>query len=130
LIWNVEEADSSYALAKSVSVPDAMNWIGLVLKKIKAETVKKCFAKAGFGESDAADNLEEVSENVAAIFNFCRGKELSRDTKNFVRSDDHPATHYSFEYATALLAIRNTQNKDVEDEEEEEEEGGEEANGE
>jgi hypothetical protein len=45
-------------------------------------------------------------------------KELSCDTKNFVLSDDHLATHYSFEPVTALLAVRNIQNKDVEDEEE------------
>jgi hypothetical protein len=44
LISNVEEADSSYALARSVSVLDAANWIGLAVKKIKAETVKKCSA--------------------------------------------------------------------------------------
>jgi hypothetical protein len=28
LILNVEEADSSYALARSVSVLDAVNWMG------------------------------------------------------------------------------------------------------
>jgi hypothetical protein len=39
---NVEEAASSYALARFVSVLDAVNWIGLAVKKIKAETVKKC----------------------------------------------------------------------------------------
>jgi hypothetical protein len=59
LILNVEEADSSHALARSASVLGAVNWIGLAVKKIKVETVKKCFAKAGFGESDVADNLEE-----------------------------------------------------------------------
>jgi hypothetical protein len=47
-----------------------VNWIGLAVKKIKSETVKKCFAKAGFGESDVADNLE-VIENNAAISNLC-----------------------------------------------------------
>jgi hypothetical protein len=41
---------------------------------------------------------------------------------NFVRSDDHAATHYSFESPTALLAVKNTQNEDVDDEEEEERE--------
>jgi hypothetical protein len=66
-----------------------------------------------------------VSENITAISNLCRGKELSCDTKDFVRSDDHLATQYSFGPATALLAVRITQNKDVEDEKEEE--GGEEA---
>jgi hypothetical protein len=78
-----------------------------------------------------ADNLEEASENIAAISNLCRGKELYCDTKDFVRSGDHLATDYSFEPATALLPlpVRNTQNEDidVEDEEEEDEEGGEEA---
>jgi hypothetical protein len=69
------------------------------MKKIKGETVKKCFATAGLGESDVADNLEEASENIAAISKLCQGKELSCDTKNFVRSDDHLATHYSFESA-------------------------------
>jgi hypothetical protein len=39
-IPNVEDADSSYALARSVSVLDAVNWIGLAAEKIKAETVK------------------------------------------------------------------------------------------
>jgi hypothetical protein len=101
-----------------------VNWIGLAVKKITAETVKKCSAKAGFGESDVADNLEEASENIAAISNLCRGKELSCGTKNFVRSYDHLSTHYSFESATTLLAVRNKQNKDVEDEDEEK--GGEE----
>jgi hypothetical protein len=57
LISNVEEVDGSYALARSVSVLNAVNWIRLAVKKIKAETVKKCFAKVGFGESDVADNL-------------------------------------------------------------------------
>jgi hypothetical protein len=47
-ILNVEEADSSYALARSVSILDAVNWIRLAVTKIKAETTKKCFAKAGF----------------------------------------------------------------------------------
>jgi hypothetical protein len=50
---------------------DAVNWIGLAVKTIKAETVRKCFAEAGFGESDVADNLEEASENIAAISNLC-----------------------------------------------------------
>jgi hypothetical protein len=39
------------------------------VKKIKTDTVKKCSAKAGFGENDVADNLEEASENTAAIYN-------------------------------------------------------------
>jgi hypothetical protein len=97
LILNVEEANSSYALARSVSVLGAVNWILLAVKKIKAETVKKCFAKSGFWESNVADSLEEGSENIAAIPNFCRGKELSCDTKDFVRHDDHRTTHYSFD---------------------------------
>jgi hypothetical protein len=84
----LEKANSSYELARYVSILDAMNWIGLTVKKIKAETVRKCFAKAEFGESDVADNLEEASENIAALSNICRGKELSCDTKDFVRSDD------------------------------------------
>jgi hypothetical protein len=116
-ISNVEQADSSYALARSVSVLDAVNWIKLAVKKITAETVEKCFAKAGFGESAVADNLEEESENIAAVSNLCRGKELSCDTKNFLRSDDHLATHNIFESATTLLAVRNTQNENVEEEE-------------
>jgi hypothetical protein len=73
------------------------------------------------------DNLAEENEKIAAISNLCRGKQLSCDTKNFVRSDDHLATHYSFESATAQLAVRNTQSEDVEDEEEKEEGGGEKA---
>jgi uncharacterized protein YabN with tetrapyrrole methylase and pyrophosphatase domain len=117
LILNVEDADRCYALARSVSVLDAVNWIRLAVKKIKAETVKKCSAKAGFGESDVADKLEEVSENNAAISNLCLGKELSHNTKNFVQSDDHLVTHYSSESATALLAVKNTQKEDVENEE-------------
>jgi hypothetical protein len=83
LISNVEEAGSSYTLATFVSVLDPVNWIGLAVKKIKAETAKKCFAKAGFGESDVADSLKEASENIAAISNLYRGKELSCNTKNY-----------------------------------------------
>jgi hypothetical protein len=49
LFFNVEEAGSSYALARSVLVLDAVNCIGLTVKKTKAETVRKCFAKVGLG---------------------------------------------------------------------------------
>jgi hypothetical protein len=66
-----------------------------------------------------ADNLEEASEDSAAMSSLCRGKELSCDTKAFVRNDDHLTTHYSFEPATALLAVRNTEKEDAEEEEEE-----------
>jgi hypothetical protein len=52
--------------------------------------------------------LEEGSENIAEISNLYRGKDLSCDTKDFVRSDDHLTTYYSFEPAIALLAVRNT----------------------
>jgi hypothetical protein len=104
-------------IARYVSVLDAVNWIGLAEKKIKAETAKKCFAKTWFVESGVADNLEAASENTGAMFNLCHGKELSCDTKDFVWSEDHLAIHYSFQPATALLAVRNTQKKDVEDEE-------------
>jgi hypothetical protein len=104
--------DSSYSLARSVSVLDAVNWIALAVKKIKTETVKKkeCFPKTGFGESDVAYYLEETSENIAAISILCRERELSCDTKDFVPNDDHLATYYSFEPSTALIAVRNTQN--------------------
>jgi hypothetical protein len=43
LILKVEEADNSYLLVRSVAVLDAVNWIGLAVKKIKANTVKKVF---------------------------------------------------------------------------------------
>jgi hypothetical protein len=72
LISNVEEADSSYALERSLSVLDAVNWVGLAVKKIKAETLRKCFT--GFKESDVADNLEDVNENIAALSNLLQGK--------------------------------------------------------
>jgi hypothetical protein len=78
----------------------------LSVKKIKAETLRKFSAKAGFGESDVADNFEEESEDIAAISSLCRGKELSCDTKGFIRSGDPLATHCSFEPATALLVVR------------------------
>jgi hypothetical protein len=44
LILSVDEADSSYTLARCVSVLDAVNWIRLAVKKIKVGTLKKCFA--------------------------------------------------------------------------------------
>jgi hypothetical protein len=40
LISNIDEADISYALARSVSVLEAVNWIGLAVKKIRAEALK------------------------------------------------------------------------------------------
>jgi hypothetical protein len=78
-------------------------------------------------DGDSTMKLEEASENIAAISILCQRKALSCDKKGFVRSDDSLATHYSFEPATALLAVRNTQKEEVEDEEEEKEEGGQEA---
>jgi hypothetical protein len=57
-------------------------------------------SKAGFGESDVADNLDEASENIAAISNLCQGKELSCDTKNFVQGND------SLPHITALNLLQ------------------------
>jgi hypothetical protein len=34
------------------------------VQKIKAETLKKCFARAGFGESDMANNLEQPENRI------------------------------------------------------------------
>jgi hypothetical protein len=51
--------------------------MGLAVKKIKAETVRKCFAKAGIGEREVADNLEEASENIAAISSLCEEKNFA-----------------------------------------------------
>jgi hypothetical protein len=89
-ISNAEEADSSYAFARSVSVLDAVNLIGLAVKKIKAETVKKFFAKAGFGESDVADNLEEAMKTLLqylisaeeTIFRCYKGLCFDKNTKS------------------------------------------------
>jgi hypothetical protein len=51
LISNVEGADRSYLLPRSVSVLDAVNWIGFAAKKIEAETVKKSvLLKLGLGK--------------------------------------------------------------------------------
>jgi hypothetical protein len=74
---DVEEADSSYALARSVSVLDAVNWIGLAVKKIEAETVKKSFAKAGCGENDVADNWRRQMETLAQYLISAEEKKFS-----------------------------------------------------
>jgi hypothetical protein len=89
LILNVEEANSSYALARSVSLLDAVNWIKLAVKKIKTKTVKSVLLKLGLGKV-----MWQIiwSDNIAAICNLCRGKELSCYTNDFVQSDDHLAT--------------------------------------
>jgi hypothetical protein len=76
LIANIEEADSSCVLARSVSVLDAVNWTGLAVKKVKAETVTKYFAKAGFGESDVAKNLVEASKTLLQYL-------IAAEKKNF-----------------------------------------------
>jgi hypothetical protein len=60
-ILNIEEADSPYALTRSATVLDTVNWISLTLKKIKAGTVKKCLCKIWFGEGYVTDNLVKVS---------------------------------------------------------------------
>jgi hypothetical protein len=69
-----------------------------------------------------ADHLEEASETLLQYLISAEERNFSCDTKNSVRCDDHIATRYSFESATALLAVRNTQNENVKDEEEEEQE--------
>jgi hypothetical protein len=59
-----------------VSVLDAVNWIEL------AETVRKCFAKAGFGESGVADDLERpaVDSNSPSLQELCT--QLRASTQN------------------------------------------------
>jgi hypothetical protein len=99
-------------------VLDAVNWIILSVKNIKAETVKSILLKLGLGKV-----MRQIiwRRRVKTLLQWL----ISAEENNFVRSDYHLATHYSFESATAVLAVRNTQNEDVVNEEEEEEGGGE-----
>jgi hypothetical protein len=92
-IWNAEEADRSYALARCVSVLDAVIWIGLAVKKIKAVLLK-----VGLGNV-----MWQIiwRRPVDTLLQYL----ISGEEKNFARSDDH---HYNFESATAVLAVRHT----------------------
>jgi hypothetical protein len=89
LILSVEEADSSYKLART----DAVNWFGLTVKKIKAKQYKSFFAKAGFGESDVADILRRQVKKLLQYLISAEKNELSCDPKRFLRSDDHLSSH-------------------------------------
>lgn len=95
LITNIEEINS-YTLARSVSMLDTVkvNWIVLAVKQIKVDTLHKCFLKAGFGEDDCSDTMNEGSENVWAIINLCQCiKLLPCDTNKLIIIYHCLATH-------------------------------------
>jgi hypothetical protein len=86
---------------------DAVNWLGLAVKKIKAETVKKYFAKAGFEENDMADNLEVTRKTLLQYLISAKEKNLfviQRTLYGVMTSLD---THYSFETATPATSLIN-----------------------
>lgn len=122
LILSVEKAENAITLARSVSVLDAVNWIGLAVKEIKPETVTKSFNKAGFGgqEQDATVTIE-AQENAAAIAELIKMRKISCTADDYIRSDDLLSTHPTFSSATDLIEIRNSEDDQEERKEEDEE---------
>lgn len=122
LILNVQQAESTFALARSISVLDAVNWIGLAVKEIKPETVSKCFNKAGFRDDEEdAPVFIEAEENVAAIAELNKMRSISCSPDDYIRSDDLLSTHSTFTSATDLIENRNTDEDEEETKDEEEE---------
>lgn len=68
---DLNAANTSYHLAKSVRVLDAVNWIANSENLLQSE---KCFAKAGFTEmqKDECSIMEEAQDIIARISPLCQ----------------------------------------------------------
>lgn len=73
LIPKISSCKTVNEVAKSVTILDAIYWTHAAVQKTQADTVSKCFIKAGFQDDiSSQDNFNEASENVDIINNLCR----------------------------------------------------------
>jgi hypothetical protein len=76
-----------------MTAPTMEEWLNMFNSNMKKGNRKWCGRQFGGDEGKHCCNIQ------------CQGNELSCDTKDFVWSDYHLATHYSFGPATALLTL-------------------------
>ncbi|KAJ8876442.1 hypothetical protein PR048_020887, partial [Dryococelus australis] len=59
LLTEIENSGSLTELTKKITVRDCVYWVARAAKQIRPDTVKKCFAKAGFKEIEETDDDED-----------------------------------------------------------------------
>ena len=71
VLSKIESGQGAETIAKSINVLDACYWIKEAVKKVKADTVRKCFRKGGFeiaeGERNDIADCDDDDEDVDAL---------------------------------------------------------------
>ena len=110
-------------IAKAITVLDAIHWIAGAVKRVRPDTVLKCFLKAGFSNGgDHSNALEDVTSHSIdereLIHQLCTQNDFPVDADSFIRVDDDLMTDYTFEDATELLQMEGSGNESDDGEEE------------
>lgn len=122
LIPKMALCSTVHNLAKEISVLDAVHWISAAVKQIQANTVIKCFEKAGFKTSSTLENSpDEASESLASIRSLFSENDILLDAEDYVRSDDIVVTERNIDSACDLIPEEDDDDEGEAEKEEEEE---------
>lgn len=111
---------------KQITIANTLIWISVAWKKLSPDTIKKCFSKAGFSQSEAEAevSIEEEEDNVPLAQLFPKINDASINLKEFASMDDEVLTESpeDLTIANCLEEVReNGADSDSESESEERE---------
>jgi len=117
LIAKIDSSRSITELIKEVNVLSAVNWIAKAVKNVPADTVKKCFRKAGFAldESPLDDVETTLDDDLSHLLRDCH---VEVDVDYIITFDDDLSMEAPLAPAVDFIPVNEEANKSDEDEEE------------
>ncbi|XP_053545444.1 tigger transposable element-derived protein 4-like [Bombina bombina] len=122
LVANISTTQNVHQLVKSITVLDAVNWISMAWKSISADTICKCFVKAGFSNSNRNDNEElpeiiqvTVEENNDIRSLFQQGGLVDSEIDRYIDIDKELATESTFTNAVELIDQQQDSDENMDD---------------
>ena len=123
IIANMEHSRSADELAKTISVLDAVRWIGSAVNAVTPTCVAKCFWKCGIKNNiEATLQTEADEEGISGLRSLIAD---GTDPRDYVNIDYHVSTEAGFQNLDEIIATRlNGAESDDGDEETEDESVG------
>ncbi|KAJ8889400.1 hypothetical protein PR048_008899 [Dryococelus australis] len=87
LLTEIENSGSLTELAKKITVRNCVYWVARAAKEIRPDSVRKCFAKAGFKEIEKTDD-DEDNQPINELTNMLRRRRQDIDDEAVVSFDD------------------------------------------
>lgn len=92
LIANVDKISVVSELSKNITVLQAIQWLNVAVNQLKPQTIKSCFAKAGFDENEK-DDKQDDNEEYEDVQRLCISMGNSHSVNDFINVDKNVYTN-------------------------------------